>query len=289
MALPIFSKNKKQFPQQQEMGFIDHLEALRWHLVRSVIAVAIIGIVLFINIDWVFDHIIYGPLRPDFITYSGLCKLGHNLHLGEVLCMPPPNVQMQVTEFGTQFMSSISISIFGGFIIGFPYIFWEFWKFVKPALSQRELNNTRGAIFWVTFFFILGISFGYFLLAPFTFSFLANYKIGTMQALETKPTLNDYIENMTNLLIGTGIAFELPVISFVLTKVGLISSSFLQEYRKYAYVFILVLAALITPSPDWISQTLVAVPLFILFEISIIISKRVENENLQKEKEFFNS
>ena len=287
MALPIIHTAKNKSPKKQEMGFVDHLEALRWHLVRSVIAILIFAIAIFIKIDWIFDHIIYGPMRSDFITYSGLCNLGHKLHMGDALCMPAPNVQMQVTQFGSQFMSSISIAFIGGFIIAFPYIFWEFWNFIKPALTPREIKNTRGSILWVTFFFLMGVSFGYFLLAPFTFSFLSNFKIGTLQALETKPTLDDYIENMVNIIIGTGISFELPIISYVLTKIGLVTPAFLQAYRKYAYVIILLVAAVITPSPDWMSQTLVAVPLFILFELSIMISKRVENENIQKEKEFF--
>jgi sec-independent protein translocase protein TatC len=287
LALPIIHTSKNKSPKKQDMGFVDHLEALRWHLVRSVIAILIFAIAIFIKIDWIFDNIIYGPMRSDFITYSGLCNLGHKLHMGDALCMPAPNVQMQVTQFGSQFMSSISIAFIGGFIIAFPYIFWEFWNFIKPALTPREIKNTRGSIFWVTFFFLMGVSFGYFLLAPFTFSFLSNFKIGTLQALETKPTLDDYIENMVNIIIGTGISFELPIISYVLTKIGLVTPAFLQAYRKYAYVIILLVAAVITPSPDWMSQTLVAVPLFILFELSIIISKRVENENIQKEKEFF--
>ncbi len=287
MALPIIHTSKNKSPKKQDMGFVDHLEALRWHLVRSVIAILIFAIAIFIKIDWIFDNIIYGPMRSDFITYSGLCNLGHKLHMGDALCMPAPNVQMQVTQFGSQFMSSISIAFIGGFIIAFPYIFWEFWNFIKPALTPREIKNTRGSIFWVTFFFLMGVSFGYFLLAPFTFSFLSNFKIGTLQALETKPTLDDYIENMVNIIIGTGISFELPIISYVLTKIGLVTPAFLQAYRKYAYVIILLVAAIITPSPDWMSQTLVAVPLFILFELSIMISKRVENENIQKEKAFF--
>jgi sec-independent protein translocase protein TatC len=287
LALPILHKSKNKAAQKQDMGFVDHLEALRWHLVRSVIAILVFAIAIFIKIDWIFDHIIYGPMRSDFITYSGLCNLGHKLHMGDALCMPAPNVQMQVTQFGSQFMSSISIAFIGGFIIAFPYIFWEFWNFIKPALTPREIKNTRGSIFWVTFFFLIGVSFGYFLLAPFTFSFLSNFKIGSLQALETKPTLDDYIENMVNIIIGTGISFELPIVSYVLTKIGLVTPTFLQAYRKYAYVIILLVAAVITPSPDWMSQTLVAVPLFILFELSIMISKRVENENLRKEAEFF--
>lgn len=271
------------------MGFIDHLEILRWHILRSVIAIFVFAIVIFVNIDWVFDHIIYGPMRPDFFTYTQLCEFSRYVHLGDALCMPPPSVSMQVTAFGSQFMSSITISFIGGFIAAFPYIFWELWRFIKPALSPREIKSANGSIFWVTFFFVLGVSFGYFLLAPFTFSFLSNFKIGALQALETKPTLDDYIENMVNIIVGTGIAFQLPVVSYVLTRIGMVTPQFLRTYRKYAYVAILLIAAIITPSPDWMSQAIVSFPLFILYEISIVISARVVRENRIREEEFFKS
>lgn len=289
MALPIYKKKKEIGTATEEMGFIDHLEVLRWHILRAVVAILVCAIVIFANIDWVFDHVIYGPMRADFFTYTTLCNFSHQCHLGEALCMPPPNVSMQVTAFGSQFMGSITIAFIGGFILAFPYVFWELWRFLKPALTLREIKNTRGAIFWVTFFFVLGVSFGYFLLAPFTFSFLSNFKLGTMQALETKPTLDDYIENMVNIIVGTGIAFQLPVISYVLSRIGLVTPMFLRTYRKYAYVAILLIAAIITPSPDWMSQAIVSFPLFVLYEISILISARVLKENLRREKEFFSS
>lgn len=282
-----FTPKKKRALQNPEMGFIDHLEALRWHILRSVLAIVMMAIVVFIYRDWFFDTVIFGPMRADFISYTGLCRLSHYLHIGDALCMPAPDVKMQVTTFGSQFMSSITISFMAGFVIAFPYVFWELWRFVKPALNETEIRNSRGAIFFVTFFFLCGISFGYFLLAPFTFSFLANFKLGALQALETKPTLDDYLENMTDILIGSGLSFELPVISYVLTRIGLITPDFLQTYRKYAYIFILVVAAIITPSPDWMSQAIVAGPLFILYEISIVVSARVDKENQRREKEFY--
>jgi sec-independent protein translocase protein TatC len=289
LSLPTLKKIRKTPLGKVEMSFVDHLEALRWHLVRSVIAVLVLAIIVFLNIDWVFDHIIYGPMRADFVSYRSLCSVGHAMHFGEALCMPAPDVKMQVTSFGSQFMSSISISFISGFIIAFPYIFWELWLFIKPALSSHEIRASRGGIFWVTFFFLCGVGFAYFLIAPFTFSFLANYKLGALQALETKPTLDDYIDNMMNIIIGTGLAFELPVISAVLTRIGLINPAFLKTYRKYAYVIILIAAAVITPSPDWMSQMIVATPLFGLYEISILISYRMERDNLRRQKEFFNS
>ncbi len=283
MALPLFNRKTAD---NEEMSFIDHLEALRWHILRSVLAVLFCAIFIFIKIDWIFDHIIMGPIRSDFVTYTSLCKFSHWAHLGDALCMPMMDVKMQTTTFSSQFMSAISIGFIGGIILAFPYIFWEIWRFIKPALSPKEIKSSRGAIAFVSFFFFLGIAFGYFMLAPFTFNFLFGFKLGTQQILETKPTLDDYIENITNVLLGTGIAFELPVVAYVLTRIGLVSSQFLKEYRKYAIVIILVVAAVITPSPDWMSQTIVFIPLYALYEFSIFVSKRVEGEEKKKEAEW---
>src|SRR5450432_1884351 len=286
MALDLFNRFN-QNSDHPEMSFIDHLEALRWHIVRSVLAIVIIAILIFIKIDWIFEKIIAGPLNKNFITFSAFCKLGHLLHMGDSLCMQAmEKVQLQSTTFSSQFISSITVAFVCGFIVAFPYVFWEFWRFVKPALSAKEIKSTRGSIFFVTFFFMLGISFGYFLLAPFTFSFLSNYKLGMSGMLITRPTLDDYLDNLLDILIGSGIAFQLPLISYVLTHIGLITPNFLREYRKYAYVAILFVAAVITPSPDWMSQTIVALPLILLYEISIGISRRVEKKIKKRDAEF---
>lgn len=276
-------QNNKQ--AEDDMTFVDHLEALRWHIVRSLLAVMVFAVVIFIKIDWVFDRIITGPLQNDFISYRAFCKLSYLLHLGDSLCMPAINIKMQTTEFSSQFMSSITIAFVGGFIAAFPYVFWELWRFIKPALKPGELKNTRGSIFFVSLFFFSGAAFGYFLLGPFTFNFLANYTLGTSHILEAKPTLNDYLENLVDIIIGCGLAFELPVLSHILTKIGLITPKFLQATRKYAIVVILVVAAVITPSPDWTSQMLVFIPLFLLYQLSIVVSKRAYKEMEKKEKE----
>ena len=268
------------------MSFIDHLEALRWHIVRAVVAVLICAIAVFIYIDEVMDIVIFGPLEKGFVTYDWLCRFGHKVANSDALCLPAPNVVMQTTTFGGQFISSITIAIMSGIIVAFPYIFWELWRFIKPALKPEELKNTRGAIFFVSFFFLLGVAFGYFMLAPFTFSFLSNYKIGTHNIIETKPVLNDYIDNLVDITVGAGLAFELPVISFVLTRIGIITPKFLRDYRKYAYVVLLVIAAVITPSPDWMSQMIVVLPLVVLYEFSVIVSGRVSKKEAQKEKEW---
>ncbi len=283
MALNLLKRRNKE--GQEEMSFVDHLEELRWHVVRSVIAVLVLGITCFVYRDFLFDTIILGPIQNNFVTYDWFCQLGQKLGMGKSLCMPAMDIKMQTTTFGGQFISSITISFVMGFIIAFPYIFWEFWKFIKPALKPGELKNTKGAIFWVTFFFLTGVAFGYFLMAPFTFNFLANFKIGTQNLIETKPTISDYIDNMMDITLGCGLAFELPIISFVLTRIGLVTPKFLSDYRKYAYVALLVIAAIITPSPDWMSQTIVVIPLILLYELSILVSKRVAKKVEEKDKE----
>lgn len=268
------------------MSFIDHLEVLRWHLVRSALVLVVIAFVIFFKIDWVFDNIIYAPARKDFITYTGLCNLSHTLHLGNSLCMPPVDIRLLGSTVSGPFMSAISISFMGAIIVAFPYLFWELWRFVKPALSTKELKYARGSIGWVSLCFFCGAAFGYYLLAPFTFNFLANFELGTLHVYNYLPTLDDFIETLTDIILGCGLAFELPVLAYVLSKLGLITPKFLKSYRKYAYVVILILAAVITPSPDWTSQTIVAVPLIILYEISIIISKRVDRLREKEEEQW---
>lgn len=281
-----FKKIRGQDTDEAEMSFIDHLEALRWHAVRAILAVIIAAIVFFIFIDWIFDNVIMGPTRNDFISYRALCSLSHRLGMGDSLCMPPMELNLQVTSVSGTFMSSITIAFVGGFLAALPYILWEIWRFVKPALKPEELKYMSGVIFWVSFFFFLGAAFGYFLLAPFTFNFLANYQIGTAGILQYRPMLSDYLESLIDITLGAGIAFELPMASWVLSKMGLITPGFLREYRKYAYVALLVIAAIITPSPDWGSQLIVVIPLVILYEISILISARVNKAEQKKWEEW---
>ncbi len=282
MAKTFFQKRSEG---RAEMSFVDHLEELRWHIVRSLLAIVILAVIIFIKIQWVFDNIIAGPINPNFISYRGICSFSHWLGLGDKLCLPPISINMQTTTFGGQFFGSFSIAFVGGLIAAFPYIFWEFWRFVKPALKPKELKNTRFIIFWVSFFFFLGAAFGYFILGPFTFNFLANFKLSGLNIVTTKPTVNDYLDNLTNLILGCGIAFEMPVLAFALTKIGLITPSFLRRTRKYAIVIILIIAAVITPSPDWYSQTIVFLPLYSLYELGVFVSARVYKQEQQREKE----
>lgn len=281
-----FKKIRGQDTDEAEMSFIDHLEALRWHVVRSLLAILISAVVFFIYIDWIFDNVIMGPTRNNFISYRALCALSHKLGMGESLCMPPMKMDLQITSVSGTFMSSITIAVVGGLIVALPYVFWEVWKFVKPALKPEELKHTRGVIFWVSFFFFMGAAFGYFLLAPFTFNFLANYNIGTQGILQYKPMLSDYLDSLIDITLGAGLAFELPMASWVLARMGLVTPGFLRTYRKYAYVALLVIAAIITPSPDWGSQLIVVIPLVLLYELSIIIAARVSKKQEKAWKEW---
>ena len=281
-----FNTSKNPNDAGREMTFIDHLEELRWHLVRSVAVWLTLSIVIFIFRDWVFDNIILAPRSTNFVSYRYLCNFSHFIGIGKALCMPPITMQLQGTTVNGPFVAALNISMIGGFIAAFPYIFYEIWKFVKPALNKKELSYGGVSIFWVSFCLLLGASFGYYILAPFTFNFLANFHLGTTNAYEYKPTLDDYIGTLTNLLLGCGLAFELPVLAVVFAKLGLINAKFLSVYRRYAYVIILIVAAILTPSPDWISQAIVASPLLLLFEISILLVKRIDNQKVQDEKQW---
>ena len=282
--MAIFDRFNKN--EGSEMSFIDHLEVLRGTIVRSLGAILITTLVIFIYRDWVMDNIIMGPIYPDFITYRAFCNLSHYLHLGDSLCMPPVKVTLQSTTFGGQFLSSISMSFVGGIIVAFPFVFWQVWSFIKPALKEKELKNTKFMIFFVSFFFFLGAAFGFFVLGPFTFNFLASFQLGTKGTITTIPTFADYLDNLTNLILGCGIAFEMPVIVFLLTKIGLVTPKFLTTTRKYAVIIILIVAAFITPSPDWYSQTIVFIPLYTLFEFSILVSKWAHKSIKQEDEEW---
>ncbi len=277
-----FRKIKGEESDGAEMSFIEHLEVLRWHLVRSAAVLVLVAIVIFVFVDWVFDTIIFAPAQKEFVTYKALCDFGKWLHIGDTLCMPPIDITLLGSTVSGPFMSAINISFMCAIIIAFPYLLWEIWRFVKPALTKKEIKYAQGSFWWVSLCFFLGAGFGYFLLAPFTFNFLANFQLGKMGVYRYMPTLDDYIDTLTSLILGCGIAFEMPIIVYVLSKLGIVTPKFLKNYRKYAYVIILVVAAVITPSPDWTSQMIVAVPLIMLYEISIMLSKRVVKE---KEKE----
>jgi len=274
----IFKKLHRASRTRETETFIDHLEALRWHLFRAVVAWLIAMIGIFLSIDWIFDNLVYAPARPDFVTYTFLCNLSHQLNLGEALCMPPVEIPLMGNTVSGPFMSALSIAMMGGLIIAMPYLLWEIWRFINPALEHKEKKYARTGIFWVSICFFAGGAFGYFILAPFTFNFLANFTLGSTGAYRYMPSLSDYISSLTNLILGCGIAFQIPVVTYVLARIGLVTGDYMKKTRKYSFLIILILAAVITPSPDWTSQFIVAVPLLLLYELSIVIASKVNRQ-----------
>ena len=266
---------------EAEMAFVDHIEALRWHIVRALAAIIICTIAVFINIEWIFSNVILGPASSDFISYDWLCSLGKLLHI-DVLCMDAVNVQFQNTQLSGQFMMSFSSSFMIGFIVAFPYVFWEVWRFVKPALKPKELEHTKGIVFWASLLFLLGICFSYFIIAPFTINFFANYQLSP--EFDNIITIANYYDTMSDLIIGMGIVFELPILVYILAKAGILTPAFMKDKRRYAIVIIMLLAAVITP-PDWFSIFLVAIPLVGLYEASIVVTARLNRKAIKEAKE----
>lgn len=263
------------------MSFIDHLEVLRGHLFRSVLAIVIGAVIVAIYQSFFIKRVLLGPTRSDFPTYSFFCRIGRALHLEKALCMQGIGIKMQSTSVAGQFSTFISILLIGGIIIAFPYIFYEFWRFIRPALTKKELKSTRGVIFWVSFLFFLGVFFGYFVIAPYTLNFFGNFQLD--ENIENRWQLSSYFDTMIPLILGTGLAFQLPLVMLVLAKIGIVSADYLRRMWKYAVILILVIAAIITPGPDVVSQMTVAIPLLILYGVSILLAKRVEKQ--QKEEE----
>ena len=282
MALSLFGRRNKNNEEKAEMSFIEHLEVLRGHLFRSVLAIAAGAIVFIVYNSFFVREVLMGPTHADFPTYKWLCKVGHAIGLGDNMCMKDIGLKMQSTSVSGQFSMYFTLIFVGGIIVAFPYIFWEFWRFIKPALTKKELSKTRGVIFWVSFLFFLGITFGYFIIAPYTVNFFANFQLDNN--IENRWTITSYIDTLVPLILGTGLAFQLPLVMFFLAKVGLMSPDFLRRNRKYAIVIILILAGIITP-PDVISQIICTIPLMLLYEISIWLTAKVQKEKELEEKE----
>jgi sec-independent protein translocase protein TatC len=272
MALSLFGRRQKNNEEKAEMSFVEHLEVLRGHLFRSALAIAVGAIVFVIYDDFIVKKVLMGPTHADFPTYKWLCNFGHAVGLGDKMCMKEIGLKMQSTSVSGQFSMYFTLIFIGGIIVAFPYIFWEFWRFIKPALTKKELSKTRGVIFWVSLLFFSGILFGYFIIAPYTVNFFATFQLD--ENIENIWTITSYIDTLVPLILGTGLAFQ----------VGLMSPDFLRRNRKYAIVIILILAGIITP-PDVISQVICTIPLMLLYEISILLTAKVQKEKALEEKE----
>ncbi|GIV42603.1 MAG: Sec-independent protein translocase protein TatC [Vicingaceae bacterium] len=258
-----------------QQSFLSHLQALRKHLIRSIVAVLALSITAFIYKDIVFDLIILGPTRQDFWTYEMFCRLSNLLGLGDALCIGKTiDFKLVNITMSGQFTMHLFISLIAGVVAGFPYVFWEFWRFVKEGLTPEEIKFAQGIVFWGSVLFLLGILFGYYVITPLSVQFLANYRVSEM--VENTISLQSYISSVAWITLSCGIVFLLPMFVYFLSKIGLVNASFLKHYRKHAIVVILVIAAIITP-PDVTSQILVSLPLFLLYEISILIAKKVNS------------
>jgi sec-independent protein translocase protein TatC len=266
----------------EEMSFIEHLDALRKHLFKAALAVAVGAIVMAVYNKFIVQRILMGPTHSDFWTYRTLCMLSQKWGLGNKLCMAEIQLKMQSNVVSGQFDTYFNIILIGGFILAFPYVFWQFWRFTKPALKENELRNTRGVIFWVSMLFFLGVLFGYFIIAPYTISFFANFKLD--DNIENIWTIASYFTAMSQIVLGAGLAFQLPLAMYFLAKIGVVSASYLRRVRKYAILIIVIVASIITP-PDMLSTIVASAPLLLLYEISIVLCVRVEKRQKRQEIE----
>ncbi|MCW3125053.1 MAG: tatC [Bacteroidetes bacterium] len=267
-----------------EMGFFDHIDALRMHVFRAAIAILVITVVLLYKSKWVFDSLIFGPVKSDFPTYRALCHLSNAIRPmlckfspllcpDKGLCFEGLDIKFINTELFGQFMTQIQISIVLGVVFAFPYILWEVWRFIRPALSESEAKKSGRIVLSSSLFFFFGVAFAYFLIIPFSLNFAYGYQISGQ--VNNMFSLDNYISFVTMMMLGAGVIFELPMVIYFLAKMGIITAQFMRSYRRHAIVVILILAAVITPSPDMFTMTIVAIPIYFLFELSIIVAARV--------------
>lgn len=279
-GMPEVVTNKKKNPAPEpdvEMSFWDHLDALRGHMFRSAIAIFITAIVAFLNRGIIFDKIILAPKDPDFITNRLLCQLGEWAGIPS-LCLGDFKLQIININLSGQFTTHMYISMFAGLIVAAPYIIWEIWRFIKPALYDKERKYSNGAVWSMSLLFMLGVLFSYFLIVPLTLSFFGTYQVS--ESVNNQIALSSYIGTVVSVTFSMGVVFELPVFVYFLTKVGIITPEFLKRNRKYTLVILLTIAAIITP-PDIISQILVTIPLYGLYELSILVSQRISRRALK--------
>jgi sec-independent protein translocase protein TatC len=262
---------EKQEEQKKEMSFFDHLEELRWVLVRSAIAITLATCAAIFGYTYLFDLILLGPKNPDFFTNRMMCALAKWTDTPSI-CINSKPFQIINIDMAGQFNAHMSVSLYAGLIIAFPYIIYQLWKFISPALYEEERNKARGAVLIISILYIVGVFFGYYFIVPFSVDFLGSYSISG-QVLN-QINLTSYISLVSSLSLASGLVFELPVIVYFLTKVGIINPAFLKKYRRHAFIVILVIAAIISP-PDVLSMTLIAIPLWALFEVSILVSTRI--------------
>lgn len=265
--------------EEREMSFLEHLEELRWHIIRSMIAIFVFAIAAFVFRNFIFTNIIFAPSRIEFFTYQMLCRLS-DLTGSDVLCIQELPFIIQSRQMTGQFTMAITVSAVLGLVVSFPYVFWEFWSFISPGLYSKERKLSRGAVFFVSLLFTMGILFGYYIVSPLSINFLSNFRLDESVANEFD--IISYVNTITMLILACGILFQLPIVVLFLTKAGIATPELMKQYRRHSIVVILVLSAILTP-PDPMSQILIALPLVLLYQVSIYISKVVIRR--QKEQE----
>ena len=268
--------------EKKEMGFFDHIEALRWHIMRSAIAIVAGALIAFTQKKFMFDYLLFGPTRADFPTNKLFCWLDAHSAFFQGLCIQDAKFVFINTDITGQFMLHLQMAMYVGAVAAFPYIFWELWRFVKPALHEREIRNTRGIVFITSLLFTIGCLFGYFIIAPFSINFLIQYQ--STSIVQNMIDINSYIGLLITMTIPTGILFELPMLVFLLTKLGILTPQFMRNGRKISYVVILIVVAIITPQGDITSLLLISTPIFILYELSIGISNRVYKQQVKMDE-----
>jgi sec-independent protein translocase protein TatC len=267
--------------ESKEMSFLDHLEELRWILVRCSFAITIMAVISYFFADFIFDEIIFGPTKPEFFTYKFFCEASHYLGFAESICITELNFIIQNTEMEGQVNIFVWTCITVGFILAFPYILYQFWNFISPALYENERKNAKLFIFIASILFFIGVIFGYFVIVPMSINFLATFSISSI--VQNQFNIASYVSMVKTSVIASGLFFELPIIIYFLSKLGLVTPTFLRNNRKYAIVIVLIVAAIITP-PDVVSQITVAIPMLLIYEASIFVSAAVVKNKLKNEQ-----
>lgn len=270
---------------EAEMSFFDHLDVLRKHLIRSAIAIIVITGFVFAYYDWIFDTVIMGPSKSNFWTYRTMCDLGNAI--GRNFCFSEFKINLINTEMAGQFTLQINSSLMIGLTLGVPYLLWEVWLFIKPALHEKERKAAGGFVFYTSILFFIGVLFGYYVITPMSLHFLATYTVSTR--IQNLFDIDSYISSVATLTIASGLVFELPILIYILASLGIMTPKFMRESRRYAIVIILIIAAVVTPTPDMLTMTIVSIPLFVLYEASIFVAAAVERRRIKKSNELMAS
>lgn len=287
MANKLFSAIKEKGKTlESEMSFFEHLEALRWHLIRAAIAVVVFTILAFAFQEYLINEIIFGPWQKDFWTYGIMCKIGGLLHL-DGWCYQGVTAKLMTTQMAGEFNLMMNACLTTGLVLGIPYFLYEVWRFIRPALHDKERKAASGFVFYASALFFAGVLFGYFVITPLSVQFLIGFKVSDM--IETKIDISSYMSTITTLTLGSGLVFELPILIYLLASLGVLNAKLMRNTRRYAILIILIISAIITPTPDMMTMSIVAVPLLFLYEIGIWVAAGVGKRREMKSEELMNS